>query len=82
MPTVLRKYGIRFHFYGADMSEPPHIHASGKGGVAKIWLTPVAMAEQKGFKAPDLKRILAVATEHREEFLEAWDEFFRSVSGQ
>ena len=80
MPTVLRKYGIRFHFYGSDMDEPPHIHASGHGGVAKAWLTPIEFAEHQGFKTSDLKRILEVANEHRDEFLEAWDEFFRSLS--
>jgi hypothetical protein len=80
MPTVLRKYGIRFHFYGSDMDEPPHIHASGHGGVAKVWLSPIRIAEQSGFKASDLRRILEVASEQRVEFLEAWDEFFRSLS--
>ena len=82
MPTILRKYGIRFHFYGSDMHEPPHIHASGQGGKAKVWLNPVGMAEHQGFKASDLKRILEVANEHRQQFLEAWDEFFKSLSGQ
>ena len=80
MPTVLRKFGIRFHFYGSDMHEPPHIHASGHGGVAKVWLNEFGFAEHQGFKASDLRRILEVASEHRDEFLEAWDEFFRSLS--
>jgi hypothetical protein len=80
MPTVLRKYGIRFHFYGSDMHEPPHVHAAGHGGKAKVWLDPVAIAEQHGFKASDLKRILEVANENRNEILEAWNEFFRSIS--
>lgn len=82
MPTVLRRYGIRFHFYGSDMDEPPHIHASGHGGRAKVWLTPVEMAEHQDFKGSDLKRILEVVHEHREQFLEAWDEFFEAVSGK
>ena len=76
MPTVLRKYGIRFHFYGSDMAEPPHIHAEGHGGQAKVWLDPIEFAEHKGFKASDLRRILEVVNEHRNEFLEAWNEFF------
>jgi len=80
MPTVLRKYGIRFHSYGSDMHEPPHIHASGHGGKAKVWLEPVEFAEQQGFNASDIKRILEVVNEHRKEILEAWDEFFRSIS--
>ena len=80
MPTVLRKYGIRFHFYGSDMREPPHIHAAGQGGKAKVWLGSLEFAEHQGFKASDLKRILEVATHHKDEFLEAWNEFFKSVS--
>ena len=82
MPTVLRKYGIRFHFYGSDMDEPPHIHASGQGGTAKVWLHTAAIAEHQGFKTSDLKRIIEVATDHKDEFLEAWYEFFKSLSGQ
>ncbi|MBE7182974.1 MAG: DUF4160 domain-containing protein [Methylobacterium mesophilicum] len=82
MPTVLRKYGIRFHFYGSDMGEPRHIHASGHGGVAKIWLEPIRVAEHQGFKTADLKRILDVASEHSDQFIEAWNEFFRTVSDQ
>ncbi len=76
MPTILRKHGIRFHFYGSDMDEPAHIHASGHGGRAKVWLDSVELAEHQGFKTSDLKRILDVAREHRDEFLEAWNDFF------
>ncbi len=80
MPTVLRRHGIRFHFYGSDMQEPPHVHASGHGGKAKVWLDPIEIAEQQGFKTSDLRRILEVVSEHRNEILEAWNEFFRSIS--
>ncbi|MCO5161073.1 MAG: DUF4160 domain-containing protein [Mesorhizobium sp.] len=76
MPTVLRKYGMRFHFYGSDMGEPPHIHVEGHGGQAKVWLEPIRFADHKGFKASDLRRILEVVNDHRNELLEAWDEFF------
>ncbi len=82
MPTVLRKYGIRFHFYGSDMGEPPHIHVTGNGGKAKIWLEPITIASQQGFKEKDMKRIVGVVSEHLAEIMEAWDEFFRSVSGK
>jgi hypothetical protein len=80
MPTVLKKYGIRFHFYGSDMGEPPHIHASGQGGKAKVWLKNREFAEHQGFKNSDLKRILEVVGEHEAEIMEAWNEFFKSVS--
>lgn len=80
MPTVLRKYGYRFHFYGSDMGEPPHIHVTGHGSTAKIWLEPIKMVGSQGLNAGDLKRILDVVEDHREIFLEAWDEFSKSVS--
>jgi hypothetical protein len=80
VPTVLIKYGIRFHFYGSDMGEPPHVHATGHGGKAKVWLEEVRFAHHQGFKPADLKRILSVVADHESEIMEAWDEFFKSVS--
>ena len=44
------------------------------------WLDPIEIAEQQGFKASDIKRILEAVNEHRNEILEAWNEFFRSIS--
>lgn len=41
-----------------------------------------SLAKHQGFKDSDLKRILEVASVHKEMLLEAWDEFFKSVSGQ
>lgn len=41
------------------------------------------MAEQQaGFKASDLKRIIEVANDHEDEFVEAWHEFFRAIHGE
>ena len=79
MPTVLRKYGIRFHFYGYDMRERPHIHASGQGGSAKVWLDTIEFADLKGFNSADQKRIVKVVHEHHAEIMEAWHEFARTV---
>jgi hypothetical protein len=42
------------------MGEPPHIHATGHGGNAKIWLEPIAIAGQQGFNEKDMKRIVGV----------------------
>jgi hypothetical protein len=62
------------------MDEPRHIHVSGHGGVAKVWLEPIEMVDSKGFKSGDVKRILDVVHDHRDQLMEAWDEFFRYVS--
>jgi hypothetical protein len=80
MPTVLRKYGFRFHFYGSDMGEPRHIHVSGHGGKAKVWLEPIEMAASVGYNSAELKRIMDVIRDHQSQFVEAWDEFAKSVS--
>jgi hypothetical protein len=80
MPTVLRKYGYRFHFYGSDMHEPPHIHVTGNGGKAKVWLASGEFAESAGLNNAEKRRILDAIQEHRREMMEAWNEFFRSVS--
>jgi hypothetical protein len=62
------------------MGEPPHVHATGQGGKAKVWLEGARFAHHQGFKDGDLKRILSVIEEHESEILEAWNEFFKSVS--
>lgn len=76
MPTVLRKYGFRFHFYSGDRYEPPHIQVDGNGGEAKVWLEDLSVAESGGFSQKDLRRILDVVEEHRQQILEAWYDYF------
>jgi len=76
MPTVLRKYGFRFHFYSADGHEPPHIHVDGNGGEAKVWLRDGRLAESKGFSQRDIGRILQAVREHGPQMLEAWHDYF------
>ncbi|PYE86359.1 DUF4160 domain-containing protein [Phyllobacterium leguminum] len=76
MPTVLRKYGYRFHFYSGENDEPPHIHVDGHGAKAKIWLENVSVSKAAGFGQKELARILSVVQEHREYFLEAWHDYF------
>jgi hypothetical protein len=54
VPTVLRRDGFRFSFFSDEGNprEPPHVHVSGGGNEAKIWLEPeVAVAESYGFNA-------------------------------
>ncbi|XUY26953.1 DUF4160 domain-containing protein [Agrobacterium sp. rho-8.1] len=65
MPTVLRKYGFRFHFYSGDGHEPPHIHVDGADGEAKVWLANVELAQSKGFNQRDIARIIETVQEHR-----------------
>ena len=76
MPTVLRTSGFRFFFYSLEGSEPPHIHVEHGDNIAKLWLVPVAVAESRGFRSPELNRVRALVIEHRLNFLEAWNAHF------
>ena len=76
MPTVLRSGAYRFYFYSHEPNEPPHIHVDREELSAKFWLDPVQLARNFGFRARELRTIQSIVTEHRDEFLEAWNEFF------
>jgi hypothetical protein len=51
MPTVLQIQGYRIGFFSADGDEPPHVHVSKAGKVAKFWLNPVQLAETSAIDA-------------------------------
>ncbi len=79
MPIVFRNDGLRYFFFSNEGSprEPLHVHVTGGGRDAKIWLEPdIAIAESYGFNARELSRILRVVTESRDEILRAWHEHF------
>jgi hypothetical protein len=76
MPTVLRISGFRFFFYSLEGSEPLHIHVEHGDAVAKFWLEPVRLVESHGFRAHELNRLLALVSEHRLGFVEAWNAHF------
>ncbi len=76
MPTVLREGPYRFFFYASDRDEPEHIHVEGEGKVAKWWINPVRLQRSGAFAREELLRIERVVAQHREEFMEAWREYF------
>jgi hypothetical protein len=80
VPTGLRRDGLRFAFFSdeGDPREPPHVHVSGGGAEAKIWLEPdIAVAESYGFNSKELNRLLRIVHEERDHLLRAWHEHFR-----
>ena len=81
MPTVLRVDGYRFYFYSHEPNEPPHVHVDKGGASAKLWLEPVALARNIGFRASDLGAILALTRKHRTALLEAWHGYFGNRRG-
>jgi len=77
MPTIRRIGGARFFFYSNEGIEPPHIHVQQAGSLAKFWLDPVSLVSSSGLRAHELRRLERLVVENRQEFLEAWREFFR-----
>jgi len=77
MPTVRHIGSTRFFFYSNEGTELPHIHVEQGGAVAKFWLEPVSLVSSSRFRGHELRRLERLVTEHRDEFLEAWHEFFQ-----
>ena len=78
MPTILRIGAYRFFFYSNENGEPPHIHVQRDNKLAKFWLKPVLMSSSIGFSSFELRRISKIVVQHKEELLEARDEYFRN----
>lgn len=76
MPTIHRQDAYRFYFYSHEPDEPPHVHIDRGGESAKVWLEPVALARNVGFRPHELTRVLRIVGRHRETFLDAWHEHF------
>jgi hypothetical protein len=76
MPTIQRLQGYRFYFYSHEPNEPPHVHVDRSGMSAKFWIEPVAFARNRGFSPRELRDIERLVSEHQQQFLEAWNEFF------
>jgi hypothetical protein len=76
VPTVLRAGPYRFHFYANEGLEPAHIHIRSGNGTAKFWLSPVALAEWRGYDHHELNALRGLVLEHQEDLLNAWITFF------
>lgn len=74
MPTVLRSGPYRLFFYAGDGQEPPHVHVERDNGVAKLWLDPVRVQKDVGFRPAELRRIQRIVEEHQSELMEAWND--------
>ena len=78
MPTVLRVDGYRFFFWSRENREPPHIHVERAESFAKFWLSPVTLADARGFRSNELGELRRLVEQHRAFFEEKWHEHFRS----
>ena len=73
MPTLWEEAGFVFRFRMGDCEERPHVHVTGNGGGAKIWLQPVAIEKSRGYADRQIGRILRIAREHEREWLAEWE---------
>jgi len=78
MPTVLRVGPYRFFFYAGDCDEPPHVHIERDDKLAKFWLDPFRLQSNTGFARAELRRIQKILSDHQQELIEAWHDYFHS----
>jgi hypothetical protein len=76
MPTLLIWHGHKFRFYALDVDEPPHVHVVKDGKSLKVWLRSLETARNEGYNDREVERLLAVAAEHRDNWMDAWNDFF------
>lgn len=75
MPTVLRSGPYRLYFYSHEPNEPPHIHVDRGEASCKLWLTPVALASNLGFRPKELRTIETIVIANLSSLTKAWREF-------
>lgn len=76
MPTVLQVGPYSFIFFSSDRGEPAHIHIKRDRQLAKFWLSPIALAKNRGFKDHELNEVARLLEEHKLTLLEAWHDYF------
>jgi Domain of unknown function (DUF4160) len=75
-PTVFRQGPYRFYFFSRE--EPrPHVHVQSSAGEAKFWLEPeIALAQNTGLSARELRAVQRLIEERADELRIAWDRHF------
>ena len=75
MVVIHRAHGFRFVIYTSD-HEPAHIHITGPGQAKINLFGPDGAPELVmvvGIKRPDIRRLMKMVADHREEFLKEWE---------
>lgn len=76
MPTILTSGPYRLYFYSHEPNEPPHVHVDRGELTMKVWLDPVSLAANRGFRPHEINGILKLVEPPRSRLLEAWHEYF------
>jgi len=78
VPTILNIEGYRFYFYSNEGREPAHIHVQKERAIAKFWLKPVFLASSVRFSPKEIRDIQRLVENNHSQFIEAWNEYFKS----
>jgi len=73
MPTVLRSGPYRVYFYSHESNEPAHVHVDRDQASCKFWLSPVSLASNLGFRAPELRDVERLIEDHVDALLKEWE---------
>ncbi|MBA3494113.1 MAG: DUF4160 domain-containing protein [Gammaproteobacteria bacterium] len=71
---IPHRFCRRAYFYSNERGEPPHVHVQRERFFAKFWLNPVTLASSIRFASHELRAIQRIVEDHRDNFLEAWNE--------
>jgi hypothetical protein len=52
------------------------VHVDRDAYSAKFWINPVALVYNLGYPPRELRRIESIISEHQQELMEAWNEYF------
>jgi hypothetical protein len=52
------------------------VHIDRDSFSAKFWLSPVALADNLGFPARELRKLETLTSKYQKELLEAWKDYF------
>ena len=75
-PTIVRDGQFRLFFFSREETRI-HVHVSHPDGEAKFWLTPdVALVNQTGLSATQIRQAQAVVNAHLKEIQNAWNHHF------
>ena len=58
------------------MQEPPHVHIAKDNKSAKVWLRSLEVEYLHGYNEREMKQLLAVIVENRDDWIRSWNEFF------
>ena len=74
MPTVAEYQGLKLKIHAKDHN-PPHVHVEKKGYEARIELNNLEILSVNGFSQNDMKKIIKLVSQYKEELMEAWNEY-------